>query len=434
MTEKFVSVRQVVGGAEVRKGRTVATPPAAPGTLTATPGDTQVALSWVASATPSVTYQVRRVNANTVVASPSGTSTTVTGLTNSVTYNFQVYAVDAAGRISAPSNIATAVPTPAGVTPVATYFGYNTANNTAKGDGPNQLLSGRQAWFDGRAPMVRIYGTAGLNGGSFSPTTTTAPEKRCCFSYKSKDVQGTADFTLAQLANGTATATMIQWLQDIPAGWVVVWVFHHEPNSSGGMEIDPTLYKQVYHQMRLALNAATLATGTKVFLAANFMAFQLTGSSWSDSWVPSLADIDWLTWDDYGNPGVNTSPTGSNVYGGPATGQAYGTTYPLPSARYADMFAITARLGFADRWGVLEQSSPGRDWDPTEAGRAAWQQDTIDLHMSPPMAGSTPPRIFLLWEAHSGVKWDQAFGRQSGNATPLVNVWKPYITGVPLTG
>lgn len=428
MTVPFAAVpvisRHAVGGAMVRKGRGTVTPPAAPGTLTATAGDAQVALSWVASATSGVTYQVKRVNAGAVVWSGSATSTTITGLNNAVTYNFQVYAVNGAGT-SSPSNIATAVPQAVGSpTPVTTLFGYNWNNK----DTANQTIAGRKAWFTNRVPMVRVYGTAG-QVGSFDVSTSVAVEKRVCWTFKAG-----GSFTATQLSNGTATPTMKSWLESIPAGWTVVWGYHHEPNSGTTMEVDPTLFRNTYHQMRLALNSATLAAGTQVFIACNFMAYQTaTIKANMNSWIPPRADCDWLTWDIYGNPGVNTSASGSNKYG-TATGSGYGSTYPIPSQRTADMWTITEAMGYAENWGILEINSPARSWDTGEVGRVAWHNDMLSIIQAPPMTGAVPPKICLLWEAPSGANWDQAYGRVSNNPTPMVNVWKPYITSVPVGG
>jgi len=450
----LVACRTVISGSEVRKGRTVASPPAAPGTLTATAGDGQASLSWVASATSGVTYLIKRVNQDTVVATTAAGVTTkvITGLTNGVTYNFQVYAVGASGAVSSPSNVGTAVPAPAGSTGISTYWGYNSATATDKGDRSIDSMTGKKAKLGNRAPVVRVYGSSGLQR-SFTPTTTTCPEKRVVYSYKAG-----GSWSETELANGAAIGDMIAWLQDIPAGWIVFWVYHHEPNSPsvpGGMEVDPTNFVNTYHQMRLALNAATLATGVKVYITCNFMDYQTAGgthyptttSTWSDTWVPSRSDCDLLTFDAYGNPGQNTSASGSNKYGGPATGSAYDTTYPLPSVRYANMFQVIERCGYADAWGILEVNSPLRNWDTNEAGRVAWHQDTIALFLTPPMTGSVPPKVFLMWEGVSGVNWNQGYGQNThpaknghyspytdGSGSPLWAVWSPYMTAMPTTG
>ena len=89
------------------------TPPSAPGGVTAGASTTtSVSLSWSASTdNVGVTgYQV--FSGATQVATTTGTSATVTGLTPSTSYTFTVKAVDAAGNVSAASNAAT-VTTPA---------------------------------------------------------------------------------------------------------------------------------------------------------------------------------------------------------------------------------------------------------------------------------------------------------------------------------
>ena len=87
--------------------------PAAPSSLTATPGNAQVALSWpaVAGATSYVVKQaVSASGPFTPIATPTSTSHTATGLVGGMTYYFVVSAVNVAGE-GAASSVASATPT-----------------------------------------------------------------------------------------------------------------------------------------------------------------------------------------------------------------------------------------------------------------------------------------------------------------------------------
>jgi uncharacterized repeat protein (TIGR02543 family) len=90
------------------KAVTVAT---APQTFTATPGDTQVALSWTAPASDGGAaisgYEVSGDNGSTWVTASSSTSHTFTGLTNGTEYTFKVRAVNSAGNGAEASAVAT---------------------------------------------------------------------------------------------------------------------------------------------------------------------------------------------------------------------------------------------------------------------------------------------------------------------------------------
>ena len=85
-------------------------PPAAPAGLVPTAGDQQVVLSWTATADLEVRrYELRRDGALIATPGPSATGYTDSGLTNGVTYGFELLAVDVAGMRS-PAAAVTAAP------------------------------------------------------------------------------------------------------------------------------------------------------------------------------------------------------------------------------------------------------------------------------------------------------------------------------------
>lgn len=106
------------GGAESAKSATVsATPqapaqPTAPTGLTATPGSGQVALSWTANAQTGIAgYNVYRDGTKANGSLVTGTSFTVSGLTNGTSYAFRVSAVNTGGTESPLSAAVNATPT-----------------------------------------------------------------------------------------------------------------------------------------------------------------------------------------------------------------------------------------------------------------------------------------------------------------------------------
>jgi predicted phage tail protein len=110
-------------GASAQASATPAAPvtaPGAPSGLAATAGDTQVSLSWNAPASDGgaviTSYRVYQGAGQTPVASVTGTSATVTGLTNGTRYSFKVTAVNKAGEGPA-SGAASVTPTAATTNP-----------------------------------------------------------------------------------------------------------------------------------------------------------------------------------------------------------------------------------------------------------------------------------------------------------------------------
>ena len=111
----------VAGGASANSSQVSATPQAAtpqpPTGLTATPGNTQVSLSWTASS-GATSYNVKRSTVSggpyTTVGSTGATSFTNTGLTNGTTYFYVVTAVNASGESGNSTQVSA---TPQGVVP-----------------------------------------------------------------------------------------------------------------------------------------------------------------------------------------------------------------------------------------------------------------------------------------------------------------------------
>jgi len=124
-TNYTLSVRAVNimgGGAQanltVRPSAT-ATIPNAPRSFTATPGDRQVTLSWIAPSSNGgaaiTSYQISRDGGVTWVTASSNTSHTLTGLTNGTSYSFHVRAVNSAGIGPAATVLATPATVPGAI-------------------------------------------------------------------------------------------------------------------------------------------------------------------------------------------------------------------------------------------------------------------------------------------------------------------------------
>jgi len=177
-----------------------AAPPAAPASLSATPGNSQVALSWAASA-GATSYHVQRSLMSggpyAMVASVATTSYTDTGLANGTTYYYVVTALNASGE-SGNSPEASATPNlapPAAPTNLTASAGnlqvtlnwsaasgavsYNLKRGTTSG-GPYDTLvaSGMSATSYTDNTVVNgttyYYVVTGVNAGGESPNSNQA--------------------------------------------------------------------------------------------------------------------------------------------------------------------------------------------------------------------------------------------------------------------
>jgi fibronectin type 3 domain-containing protein len=144
-------------------------PPAPPSGLGATAGNAQVTLAWAASS-GATSYRVKRATVSggpyTVVASPTTTSFTNTGLTNGTTYYFVVSAVNSFGE-SANSSQVSATPTASSSLPPAPTGLVATAGN-----GQASLV-----WNAASGATSYRVKRATVSGGPYtviaSPTTTS---------------------------------------------------------------------------------------------------------------------------------------------------------------------------------------------------------------------------------------------------------------------
>ncbi len=175
--------------------------PSTPTGLSASPGNTQVALTWLA-ATDNVGVRGYRVYRNgTLVGSPTGTSYNDTGLTNGTSYAYTVRAIDAAGNLSAASGSATAAP----FAPVDTTAPTAPASLIAT-PGNTQVALGWAAASDN----VGVTGYRVYRGGTLigSPATTSYLDggltNGTSYSYTVRAVDGAGNLSAA---SATVSAT-----------------------------------------------------------------------------------------------------------------------------------------------------------------------------------------------------------------------------------
>jgi titin len=214
--------------------------PGAPTGVTATPGDSQASLTWIApfGAVGITSYTVVVFQTGVTQVVSSGTSATITGLTNGDSYSFLVFASNAAGNgpESAPSNtvVPAAVPgAPTNVTattasgqvtvtwtpplddggnPITTY------TVTASGGGGSILSPDEMAVFTQLAPGISytftVFATNAVGNGAVSaPSNAVTPIT----------VPGAPTGVTAIAGDGQATVSWTQPAED--GGSPITWYF-----------------------------------------------------------------------------------------------------------------------------------------------------------------------------------------------------------------
>jgi chitodextrinase len=204
------------------------TPPTAPSNLTATAASSaQINLSWTAS-TDNVGvagYLVERCegaacNNFTQVAAPTTTTFNDTGLTASTSYSYRVRATDAAGNLSAYSNVASATTSASNsniTVSLSPKRGAVTLTQplqftaTVTGDPQNLGVT----WsVDGNNGGSSSSGTIGASG-LFAPSTSTTP--------------GSHSITATSIADPTKSASVSIAVTDLSG----VFTHHNDPQRTG---------------------------------------------------------------------------------------------------------------------------------------------------------------------------------------------------------
>jgi len=216
-----------------------AAPPAAPASLSATPGNNQVALSWAASA-GATSYNVNRSLNNggpyATFATVSATSYTDTGLTNGVTYYYVVTALNASGE-SGNSPQASATPS---LSPPAAP-----SNLTASAGNLEVMLNWSAA--SGAATYNLKRGT--MNGGSYDTLvasgitatsyTDTGVINGTTYYYVVTGVNGGGESPNSNQASATPAAAPNPVLE-VNSGGAIAGTFVTDTGFSGGQAASTT--------------------------------------------------------------------------------------------------------------------------------------------------------------------------------------------------
>jgi fibronectin type 3 domain-containing protein len=184
----------------VASGTPVCTPPSVPGTLTATPGDGKVSLSWVASTGGATSYAIwRKIGADGAYASigiATSTAYTDSPVTNGVTYYYRITAGN--GSCESSYNVEQSA------TPVAACGQTQPANVIAAPSGSVQVTIGWEA----STPTPTTYSIArSTTSGSGYVSIGSVAGTVLTYTDTDTTLLKNTTYYYQVTANGTCTAT-----------------------------------------------------------------------------------------------------------------------------------------------------------------------------------------------------------------------------------
>jgi len=261
-------------------------PPSAPSALSASGlTTTSLTLSWTASADNVGVAGYRMYRDGALVASPSATTVSITGLAAGTTYAFTVAAFDAAGNVSALSS-ALSVSTPAvdSASPSAPT-GLAATGLTAT----SLTLSWSASTDNVGVTGYRVYRDAVLvasPAGTSVAITGLVPATLYSFTVAAVDAAGNASTPSAPLAVTTSAAPQILWSAGMEMGNLTEW---SEKVNSGSADSWPVLAASEGIPPRggkWVLKQAVTGTdgGSRMFRYPEIIDFSHSGTTFYWSW------------------------------------------------------------------------------------------------------------------------------------------------------
>jgi fibronectin type 3 domain-containing protein/regulation of enolase protein 1 (concanavalin A-like superfamily) len=324
------------------------TAPAAPGTVTASGGSTQIALSWTAS-TGATGYNVlRATNANgsytTVATGLTGTSYTDTGLSSGTTYYYAVTATNGSGS-SANSTQVNAITTPAAPGSVtATASNGQIALSWSASTGATGYNVLRATSANGTYTTV----ATGLTGTSYTDTGLA---------------NGTTYYYAVTATNGSGSSANSTQVNAITAPAAPTGLTATADNAQISLLWNSSAGAATYTVLRSTTSGSgytTVATG-------------VTGTSYTDTGLTNGTTYYYVV------TASNTGGTSAN------STEASATPVALPSPWATSDVGSTGAVGSASRSpsGVFTITGAGADiWGSSDAFRYVYQTATGDCDIT----------------------------------------------------
>jgi hypothetical protein len=346
---KVAAVNSVGTGTQTSSvNATPATTPGVPQSLAQTAGDTQVDLSWSAPASnggSAVTgykvYQSTDDVSFSEVATPSGTSQTITSLTNGTTYYFKVAAVNAEGTGSQTSSVSS--------TPTAAATAPGVPQSLAASRGNTQVdLSWSAPASDGGATITGYKVYQSTDDVSYSEVATPSGTTQTITSL----TNGTTYYFKVAAVNSVGTGTQTSSVSAVPA--TTPGVPQSLAASHGNAQVALTWSAP-------ASNGGTAVTGYKVYQSTDNVSFsEVATPSGTSQTVTSLTNGTQYYFKVAAVNAVGTGSQTSSVNATPATTPAAPTSLAATNGDTQSVLTWTAPTntggsaitGYKVKWGA----------------------------------------------------------------------------------
>ncbi len=272
---------------------------------------------------------------------------------------------------------------------------YGAITGTLNDPGGSSASNWEQLYTDHRSMLGNRIGVRVFSGGTIPLATDTTTQGQFMAWIAANHPDEPVAVSFKQYSDATRLNSLMSWAQTY--GIRLTVIYYHEPQdncAAGTTAACPATYKQVYRDMRTAINAHPWHANVSLHKVLswywqNFNAASHPGTSWSDYVEPAVGGVkadpaDAVTWDAYS----------------PSFWTRYATAAEFMQYALAEWNAAKVPWGYGELGSVIL---------PSDSSRTGWVTAINgwgEAAQTPSLAGSgyaaLPPAISVKWWCQYG--------------------------------